>query len=79
MGLLRPVGMSSICRAFLLKSPSVERDAPRPEKATAVSYVMLLCPGVFQYGLDGPQILLYHGLCPSQHRLLIVCLYPLQD
>lgn len=41
MGLLRPVGMSSICRAFLLKSPSVERDAPRPEKATAA--IMLSC------------------------------------
>ena len=44
MGLLRPVGMSSICRAFLLKSPSEERIAPRPEKATAA---LLLYPSSY--------------------------------
>ena len=35
MGLLRPVGMSFICREHLLSGPSVERSAPRPEKAIA--------------------------------------------
>ncbi len=35
MGLLRPVGMSFICREHLLESPSLERGAPRPEKAIA--------------------------------------------
>lgn len=43
MGLLRPVGLSFICRAFLLKSPSVERSAPRPEKATAALLLYVSC------------------------------------